>query len=49
MGDPTSDRSFHRKQKTEDLTLKKVLYLAALVLGVACSVAVVDQLQRFFG
>jgi len=47
MGEPTLDRRFHRKLETEGLTLKKVLLLVALSLGVACAVGVVDQLQRF--
>jgi hypothetical protein len=47
MGDPTLDRRFHRRQKTNELTVKKVLLLMALVLGMACSLAVADQLQRF--
>jgi len=47
MGEPTLDRRFHRKLETEGLTLKKVLLLVVLSLGVACAVGVVDQLQRF--
>jgi hypothetical protein len=47
MGEPTLDRRFHRKLETEGLTPKKVLILVVLALGVACSVGVVDQLQRF--
>jgi hypothetical protein len=45
--DPTLNRRFHRKLEAEGLTLKKVFLLAALALGVACAVGVVDQLQRF--
>jgi hypothetical protein len=44
MGEPTLDRRFHRKLETEGLTLKKVLLLVVLSLGVACAVGVVDQL-----
>jgi hypothetical protein len=47
MGEPTLDRRFHRKLEKEGLTPKKVLILVVLALGVACSVGVVDQLQRF--
>jgi hypothetical protein len=47
MGELTLDRRIHRKLETEGLTLKKVLLLVVLSLGVACAVGVVDQLQRF--